>query len=136
MRLGVAFAFGCSYFGNQEYFEPVYLSTVFGICNVFARCSTIAAPMVVEVVSEPILTITICTFIVAISSSFLMSKSEGDFDSSGNNRKITSVKESGVGSNKIHLTQEKNSSDDGILEAKKGVSSFKKEKTKVNKKTS
>lgn len=59
MRLGVTFAFGLSYFGNQEYFEPMYLSTVFGICNVFARSSTVAAPMVAEVIPQPILTITV-----------------------------------------------------------------------------
>lgn len=31
MRLGITFGFGLAYFGNQEYFPPIFLSTVFGI---------------------------------------------------------------------------------------------------------
>ena len=119
MRFGVTFAFGLSYFGNQEYFESIYLSTVFGICNIFARSSTVAAPMVAEVVPEPIITITILSFVAAIFSTFLRPRSEGDFHSSGKKGEIAFVEGHEVEPQDLNRTQEKKPSDNGMEEIKK-----------------
>ena len=121
MRFGVTFAFGLSYFGNQEYFESIYLSTVFGICNIFARSSTVAAPMVAEVVPEPIITITILSFIAAIFSKFLRPQSKGDFHSSGKKCEIALVEGHNIEPQDLNLTQEKNQSDNGVEEIKKEI---------------
>jgi len=97
MRLGITFAFGLSYFGNSEYFPAMYLSTVFGMCNVFARMSTIFSPMAVEVVPQPILLISVLSLTAAITSSFLSApQKEGSFASSGKKGKIEFVQDSAV----------------------------------------
>ncbi|CAI2386847.1 unnamed protein product [Moneuplotes crassus] len=96
MRFGVTFAFSSSYFGNQEYFESHYLSTVFGICNVFARSSTIFAPIVVEMIPQPIVLITIFTLASAITSTVLKRQTEGSFQTSGKKGNIPFVEGSAV----------------------------------------
>ena len=118
MRLGVTFSFGLAYFGNQEYFEPIFLSTVFGICNIFARSTTIAAPMVAEVVPEPILTITICTFTAAVGSAFLHPQTEGSFQSSGKKGKIAFVEGSALDEKEFNSVIEQKPVD-GVEEVKK-----------------
>lgn len=72
MRYGITTAFGFAYFGNSEYFQTDMVSTVFGACNTIARFSTIISPMVAEVLPQPIILITICTFIAAASSLLLI----------------------------------------------------------------
>ena len=65
MRYGITAAFGFAYYGNAEYFQTDMVSTAFGACNTFARFSTIISPMVAEVLDQPIILLTVCTFISA-----------------------------------------------------------------------
>jgi ABC-type nickel/cobalt efflux system permease component RcnA len=115
MRLGVTFAFGLAYFGNQEYFEPIFLSTVFGICNIFARMCTIMSPMVAEVVPEPIILITICAIASAIASSFLRQPQKGDF--AGKKGHIAFVQDSDISNHQDENLDQKPI--DGVEEIKK-----------------
>jgi hypothetical protein len=119
MRLGVTFAFGLSYFGNAEYFPPIFLSTVFGICNIFARMSTIFSPMVAEVVPEPILIITILAITASIIASFLRTPhKEGSFASSSQKGKIAFVQDSAVDGKDFNLELDHKPAD-GLEEVKK-----------------
>mmetsp|Transcript_16879 Transcript_16879/g.14800 ORF Transcript_16879/g.14800 Transcript_16879/m.14800 type:complete len:160 (+) Transcript_16879:1081-1560(+) len=71
MRYGISVAFTYAYYGNSEYFQTDMVSTAFGISNTTARLSTIVSPMVAEVLSQPIILITLCTFVSSIVSFFL-----------------------------------------------------------------
>lgn len=48
-KAGVAAAFNLCYLVTAEYFPVVYTSTVFGACNIFARITTIFAPLIAEI---------------------------------------------------------------------------------------
>ncbi|CAI2363809.1 unnamed protein product [Moneuplotes crassus] len=71
MRYGVTVAFSFCYYGNSEYFQTDMSSTAFGVSNTMARFSTIVSPMVAEVLSQPIILVTLVTFGSAMVSFFL-----------------------------------------------------------------
>lgn len=52
-KFGIAFAFNTAYLTTPMVFPVILTSTAFGICNVVARFSTIASPIVAEL-SDPI----------------------------------------------------------------------------------
>jgi hypothetical protein len=47
-RFGINCAFSLCYIITAEYFPPIVCSRVFGICNIFARVSTILSPLIAE----------------------------------------------------------------------------------------
>lgn len=48
-KFGINAAFTLCYIVTADYFPEVVCSRVFGICNVFARISTILSPMISEI---------------------------------------------------------------------------------------
>lgn len=48
-RFGVSATFNISYLANAQLFPPIFSGTAIGICSMFAKLSTIIAPMLAEV---------------------------------------------------------------------------------------
>ena len=48
-KFGIAFAFNTAYLTTPMVFPIILTSTAFGVCNVIARFSTIASPLIAEV---------------------------------------------------------------------------------------
>ena len=110
MRLGITTAFTLAYFGNSEYFPAEFMSTVFGVCNIFARTSTIFAPMVAEILSQPILLITALTITSSFCSILLRPPEKiGDFSHSGNNGKILFVPDLAINELEFNVDQNQKS---------------------------
>ena len=73
-KFGISFAFNVSYLGTPKLFPVALTGTAFGICNVFARFSTVlSAPIAEFTVPLPMLIFTTCCIIGAILSPFLRS---------------------------------------------------------------
>ena len=47
-KFGISFAFNISYLATPQMFPTALCSTAFGICNVFARFSTVLSPLIAE----------------------------------------------------------------------------------------
>jgi len=47
-KFGISFAFNISYLATPKMFPTILASTAFGICNVFARFSTVLSPLIAE----------------------------------------------------------------------------------------
>mmetsp|Transcript_18873 Transcript_18873/g.22298 ORF Transcript_18873/g.22298 Transcript_18873/m.22298 type:complete len:165 (-) Transcript_18873:26-520(-) len=47
-KFGIAFAFNMSYLAMRGLFPPAIQATAFGVCNLFARFSTILSPLIAE----------------------------------------------------------------------------------------
>lgn len=47
-KFGISFAFNISYLATPKMFPTILSSTAFGICNLFARFSTILSPLIAE----------------------------------------------------------------------------------------
>lgn len=75
-KFGINIAFTLCYIVNAEYFPAIVCSRVFGICNLFARFSTILSPLIAEV--EPPIPMCICVGICLMSSigSLFLTKNE------------------------------------------------------------
>ena len=52
-KFGISFAFNVSYLSTPQMFPTALCSTAFGICNLFARFSTILSPLIAEL-KDPI----------------------------------------------------------------------------------
>lgn len=92
---------------------------MFGLCNIFARTSTIFSPMVAEIVPQPILLITMLSITAAFSSSFLRTPEKiGSFSRSGKKGKIEFVQDSAVEGKDFHVDFDKKPSN-GVEEVKK-----------------
>ena len=76
IRLGTTIAFTLVYFGNSEIFPTIYLSTVFAICQIWAKSTTVFAPMVAEIIEKPIIIITILSLTAALMSTLLRPSKE------------------------------------------------------------
>jgi hypothetical protein len=48
-RFGVSATFNISYLANAQLFPPIFAGTAIGICSMFAKFSTIIAPILAEV---------------------------------------------------------------------------------------
>ena len=47
-KFGISFAFNLSYLATPQMFPTALCTTAFGICNIFARFSTILSPLIAE----------------------------------------------------------------------------------------
>ena len=76
-RYGINSAFTLCYIITADYFPSIVSSQIFGICNVFARFSTILSPMIAEI-DEPIPMIIYCLIctLSMFASLFLTKSSE------------------------------------------------------------
>ena len=72
MRFGITGGFILAYYGNSEYFQTDFSSTALGIWNTCARFATIISPMVAEVLPQPIILISVFSFVSLILSFFLI----------------------------------------------------------------
>lgn len=52
-RFGVSATFNICYLANAQLFPAIFAGTAFGICNIFAKTSTIIAPLLAEVRGRP-----------------------------------------------------------------------------------
>ena len=69
-KFGISCAFNTAYCGNNLVFPVTIVSTSYGICNMFARLSTIAAPYVAELTPEWMPKVVFC---VLIATAFVSS---------------------------------------------------------------
>ena len=78
-RGGINICFVLCYIINAEYFPAILSASIFGICNLFSRITTIASPLIAEVHAPiPMLIyITVCT-ISSFFSLFLKGNEEID----------------------------------------------------------
>jgi uncharacterized membrane protein YagU involved in acid resistance len=69
-RFGINCAFSLCYIITAEYFPPIVCSRVFGICNIFARVSTILSPLIAELAAPiPMATyVFICSILMVAST--------------------------------------------------------------------
>jgi len=47
-KFGISFAFNIAYLATPQMFPIILCSTAFGICNIFARFSTVLSPIIAE----------------------------------------------------------------------------------------
>ena len=82
-KFGVSFAFNNSYLGTPKLFPVSLCATAFGICNVFARFSTVLSPLVAELpYPAPMAIFAFLCIIGGVLSFFLRSPPPSDEDSS------------------------------------------------------
>ncbi len=67
-KFGISFAFNIAYLATPQMFPVVLCSTAFGICNIFARFSTVLSPMIAELPDPAPMSI---FSIMCIASAFL-----------------------------------------------------------------
>lgn len=68
-RFGVSATFNISYLANAQLFPPIFAGTAIGICSMFAKLSTIIAPMLAEVPAPaPMIVFAIFTGAVSLIS--------------------------------------------------------------------
>ena len=73
-KFGVSFAFNISYLGTPKLFPVALTGTAFGLCNVFARFSTVlSAPIAEFPYPLPMVIFTTCCITGAVLSIFLRS---------------------------------------------------------------
>ena len=63
IKMGLSCAFSFLYFASIDYFESQFLGLQMGVCNVIARGSTIAAPIIAEL-PDPIPMMTMIILLV------------------------------------------------------------------------
>ena len=72
-KFGISSAFTVAYCGNVILFPVNILATSFGICNFFARISTISAPYIAELKPDNVPRWTFCVFVfIALLVSFMI----------------------------------------------------------------
>lgn len=80
-KFGVSAAFLGVYMANVKIFPTEYLGTIFGICNVVARGSTILAPMVAEMSNPvPLLAFSLISLTSALAAIKLKEKVDEERD--------------------------------------------------------
>ena len=73
-RFGVSATISICYLANAQLFPAIFAGTAIGICNIFAKMSTIIAPMLAEVNGPaPMIVFAIITGIASLISWFLIS---------------------------------------------------------------
>lgn len=75
-RYGINSAFTLCYIITADYFASIISSQVFGICNVFARFSTILAPLIAEINKPVPMIVYILICFISMLSSLFLTKSE------------------------------------------------------------
>ena len=78
-RFGINCAFSLCYIITAEYFPPIVCSRVFGICNIFARVSTILSPLIAELTPPlPMATYVLICTIMMVASTCLTKNEQAD----------------------------------------------------------
>ena len=67
-KFGISFAFNLTYLATPQMFPTALCTTAFGICNIFARFSTVLSPLIAELPDPAPMSI---FSIVCIASAFL-----------------------------------------------------------------
>lgn len=67
-KFGISFAFNLTYLATPQMFPTALASTAFGICNIFARFSTVLSPLIAELPDPVPMTIFTAT---CLGSAFL-----------------------------------------------------------------
>ena len=75
-RYGINSAFTLCYIITADYFPSIVSSQVFGICNVFARFSTILSPLIAEIDAPVPMIIYVLICSLTMFSSLFLTKSE------------------------------------------------------------
>lgn len=71
-RFGVSATFNICYLANAQLFPSIFAGTAIGICNIFAKMSTIVAPMLAEVADPvPMTVFAVITGMASILSWFI-----------------------------------------------------------------
>ena len=65
-KFGVGGTFNIVYIANSHLYPAVLVTSVFGICNLLARCATIASPLVAEM--DKVYSMLIFTFLAIIAA--------------------------------------------------------------------
>ena len=78
-KFGINIAFTLCYLINAEYFPAIVCSRIFGICNIFARISTILSPLIAEIAPPvPMLVYVLFCAITMVASIFLTKNDDLD----------------------------------------------------------
>ena len=75
-RYGINSAFTLCYIITADYFPSIVSSQVFGICNIFARLSTILSPLIAEIDAPVPMIIYVIICSLTMFSSLFLTKSE------------------------------------------------------------
>lgn len=67
-KFGISFAFNLTYLATPQMFPTALVTTAFGICNIFARFSTVLSPLIAELPNPAPMVI---FSIICIASAFL-----------------------------------------------------------------
>lgn len=78
-KFGINSAFTLCYIINTEYFPSIVCSRIFGICNIFARISTIMSPLIAEITPPiPMLIYCLICALSSIASMFLTKNKDAE----------------------------------------------------------
>jgi len=78
-RFGINICFTLCYIINAEYFPAIVCSSIFGICNIFSRISTILSPLIAEIKAPvPMIIYIFICMLSTVSSLFLTKNEEAD----------------------------------------------------------
>ena len=93
-RFGVSATFNISYLANAQLFPAIFSGTAIGICNFFAKTSTIIAPMLAEIHNAaPMTVFAVLTGGAAVISSFIIVDKEPEKGKDSKNGKEDESKE-------------------------------------------
>jgi len=93
-RFGVSATFNISYLANAQLFPAIFAGTAIGICNFFAKTSTIIAPMLAEIHnSAPMTLFAVLTGGAAVISSFIILDKEPVKSTSTKDAQVNDTKE-------------------------------------------
>jgi len=71
-RFGVSGSFNICYLANAQLFPSIFAGTAIGICNFFAKMSTVIAPLLAEVPDPaPMSVFAVLTGLAAITALFI-----------------------------------------------------------------
>jgi len=71
-RFGVSGSYNICYLANAQLFPPIFSATAIGICNFFAKMSTVVAPELAEVPDPvPMSVFAVLTALAAVMALFI-----------------------------------------------------------------
>lgn len=89
-RFGISIAFTLCFIITAEFFPAIVSSRVFGICNIFAKLSTIMSPLLAEVTPPVPMVIYVIFCLVTMFAALFLEKKE-DIQSNANSRESMEV---------------------------------------------
>ena len=79
-KFGLGGAFNIVFLATSKLYPAIFASTVFGICNIFARLLSILSPIIAEEKEPvPILVFLVLASIATLLSLFIITPDENDF---------------------------------------------------------